>query len=261
MAYHGKNGHAEIGDNDLVHLQNWSASASCESEESTSMGSSWQTHLAGFRDFTASAEGLSKKGLNTVAILGSDAELDLVFDSDNGPHLTGNAICTSITENCPYDGNATISYSFECNDTDGLEFSSAGGSAAPAVDDPFKGKSCKVSKVAEDVSGCRGWSITLDCSTEQSTAAGQDAHTREAGFKGATATVTLLASNSAEFVEGTSYDLRLHRTGTASDGIYALATPAEGALCTGADPGLNSNGVGVVTYSFVYSGAVELKTS
>lgn len=264
MAYHGKNGNAKFT-NDLVHLQSWSASASADTDETTSMGATWQTHLIGFSDFTATAEGLSKKALVTTDIIGTGAELNLVLEAaagGGGPMLKGTAICTSVSESVPYDGNGTVSYSFECNDTAGLVYSATGGLAAPAVANAFHGKTSGVSVVAVAVTSHRGWSINLTCSTEETTVAGQAAKTRMAGFKGATASVMLLADGDFEFAVGTGYDLRLHRTaGTAGDGYYALETPASLATCTGAEPGMDKNGIAVVNYNFEYSGQVTLKVA
>jgi len=256
MAYHGKIGNANFNSGNLVNLQNWSASVTADTEEATSMGGAWQHHLIGYTDFSVSAEGKSRTGLVTTNLLGVNASLRLSLAADEGaggPNLEGNAICTEISENVPYDGIATISYQFAGNDAAGLAYTATGGVEVAAANElkAFMGKAATVYIDTDPMTNLRGWTVSLSCSAEEDTVAGAAGKTRMVGVKGGTASVDTLADGDYQLDVGDVNIMKFNRTGTTSDGYY------EGtALCTGIEVGLDRSGIGVYTYSFVFVAAV-----
>lgn len=258
--YHGKAGNVDFGD-EIVNLQSWTLNAIGETAEATAMADTWQEHLPGLTDFTATVEGLSKKAVDTTALIGNDASLDLQQDSTDGPHFEANAILVSLTETVNYENNGTISYSFEGNDEEGLSFTSSGGTAAAGTADAFHGKTMKAEYgvTPSEFTSIREWSITLIASTADTTAAHatNTGRTRLPGVFGATATVTTVAlSSGPEVDEGVSGALNLARTQTLGDGEYQGT-----AICTLHETSVDRNGVELITYSFIYTGEVDLKVT
>ena len=257
MAYHGKNGNA-VFTTAVVNLQNWNLNAIGETAEASAMGDAWQKHLAGLTDFNASAEGLSKKALDTIAIIGSGASLALTMDGAASPSFSGTAILTAITETVSYENNGTISYSFEGNDATGLVYAPTGGTAALGSTDAFHGKQCNTEWDESAMADVREWSISIECATANSTAAHATlrGRTRLAGINGATATIITLASGDFQCAVGAEELIELHRTATIADGYYSGT-----AICTGAEEGVNRDGEEIVTYNFQFTGTVELKVT
>lgn len=121
------------------------------------------------------------------------------------------------------------------------------------------------------------WSITLTCTTAESTVMAVDAFgkTREPGFKGAIATVTChLSGDPADaagaacgLVEGAKGALELIRTRTGtpwSDLGYSLGTKGSegrGCICTGIEPGVDKDGIETITYTFQATKAVISTTT
>jgi len=96
-----------------------------------------------------------------------------------------------------------------------------------------------------------GTASTAESSVTQSTNFGK---TREVGFKGVTATVTCNLPGDIEIYPGAIGTLELLRTGVQADGGYASAE--DGAICVGADIGIDKDGIETVTYSFQFKDAV-----
>ncbi|RKY06705.1 MAG: hypothetical protein DRP56_06945 [Planctomycetota bacterium] len=256
MAYHGKNGNA-VFSAALVNLQNWSLNAIGETADATAMGDTWGIHLPGLTDFNASSEGLSKKALDTIALIGSGASLALTMDGVSSPSFSGTAILTALTETVNYENNGTISYSFEGNDAAGLVYAATGGVAASGSANAFHGKTCNADFNGA-ITDVREWSISLSCPTANTTAAHatNKGRTRLAGVNGATASLVTLASGDFQCAVGDSQTLALHRTATAADGYYDGT-----AICTGAEEGVNRDGEEIVTYTFLYTDTVTLETN
>lgn len=257
MAYHGKNGNVKFT-TALVNIGNWSASTSADIDDATAMGDEWAEHLIGHTDFSATAEGKSKKELDTPALIGSTGTLSLVFEgaaSTGGPHLSGAAILTSLTETVDHEATATLSYSFEGNSAAGLVYSATGGDLATGVADAFHGKACSANFNGA-IANVRGWSVTMSCTTDETTIAGQTGKTRLAGQNTAEATLTCLADGAPQITYGDQQTLNLNRTATPADGYY------EGtATCTGAEPGTDKDGVATISFSFQFTGEVQIKTT
>lgn len=258
MAYHGKNANLELASSDIVNLQSWGLQPIGDVADVSAMGDDWLKNLEGLVDFTASAEGISDKALDTVALLGSGGSLNLSL-TDGGPALSGGALVVSIAETVNHESEGTISYGFEGNDAAGLVYAAAGGNAPAGSNDPFHGKTldAKFNDGALTQFTCpREWSINLVCSTADSSCAHATnrGRTRIAGIKSGTATVICLAEGDREVEEGDVLtDLQLHRTRTLADGYYTGA-----AKCTGAEFGVDRDGVDIITYTFQFHDTVDL---
>ena len=258
--YHGKIGNIDFGvaaGAPIQNLQTWSLTTIADTAESSSMGDTWQDFNSGLTDFNATAEGLSQKALDTVALIGSGhADVDFTLNQ-GGPAFTGGAILSSLTETVNIEGNGTISYTIEGNDEAGLSYNATGGSTPGGNSDTFHGKQLHAS-AGGAITNPTEWSITLTAATADSTAAhaSNTGRTRLAGFKGATATITAKADLGTEVVNGASVAMVLGRTATIGDGQYTGT-----AICTGYEFGVDANDVEIVTYSFVFETAVVLATS
>ena len=259
MAYHGKNGCLVIG-SEIVNLTSWTLNAEAQAEDATAMGDAWAIFLAGLTDFNGSAEGLSKKALDTCALIGASEAAGEFTIAEGGPSLAGGMIITGITETVSYDANGTISYTIEGNDADGLLYAAAGGDTPSGSSNAFHGK--KLSCIADAVTfdSPREWSVSLACSTAESTAAHatNTGRTRLAGVKSATATLVTVSGGDYEIDPGTAITaLKFYREGgTLTSGYYTGA-----AICTGAEAGLDKDGVGIMTYTFTYTDTVAIATA
>jgi len=256
--YHGKAGNVDFDTGvEVVNLQSWSLNAIGETTDASAMADAWAIHLAGLTDFTATCEGLSKKALDTTVIIGTDASLDLQVDSTDGPHFEANAILASLTETVNYENHGIISYSFEGNDVAGIVFSATGGTAATGSTDAFHGKIMKAEHGAgpTEFTSIREWTITLTCSTADTTAAHATnaGRTRLAGILSATATVTCVAGAAEQVAKGTVGNLILWRTQTVGDGKYSGSS-----ICTGGTSSVDRDGTSLRTYTFVYTSTVDL---
>lgn len=254
--YHGKTGNA-VFSSALVNLQSWTCSVSNEVSQVAAMGDTWEKVVAGRHDFTVSADGKSKKALDTVAILGTGASLVLSIAA-SGPNLTGTAILNSISESVAYDGEGTLSYGFEANDPAGLIYAGTGGAAATGSADAFHGKNLSAYWLAGLLTDPRGWSLSMKAETVISSIAHatDEGTSRLAGIKSAEATVVCLLNGDFQCAKGASGTLKLNRTATAADGYYTGT-----AICTGAELGVDRSGVDIVTYKFTYNGAITLAVS
>ncbi len=107
----------------LQYGQSWSADATHDVEEITSMQDSWRTYAGGFRDWTATVECLLPTGGADIVLGGDDGmgddeanlELYLVYDTGTPTYkaVYGTAICTGHSAGVDKDGVATVSYTFQ----------------------------------------------------------------------------------------------------------------------------------------------------
>lgn len=258
MAYHGKDG-CLVVNSEIVNLTAWSLSAEAQAVDASAMGDDWAVFLSGLTDFNGSAEGLSQKALDTCALIGAeDADANFTI-ADGGPSLAGGLIITGITETVNYEGNGTISYTFEGNDAAGLVYAATGGDTPSGSTNAFHGKTCKCTADTVTFESVREWSVSLVCSTVESTAAHatNTGRTRLAGIKSATATLITIDQGDLEIDPGTAITaLEMFRSATVGDGNYTGE-----AICTGAELGTDKDGVAIVTYTFTYTGTVSIETA
>ena len=263
MALHGKDGYLKVG-SEIVNLTSYSLDQVTETGETTSMGDTWATHMQGLSDFSVTAEGKSKKGFNTPAILGTSEALAEFSLADEGVDYTGGVVITNITETAVVDDVLTISYTFEGNDANGLTYDATGGTGAAGTSNPIHGKSITAEWGASPTSfaGLRGWSITMSCPVSDSTAAAAAAsspavngRTKLAGINTATATVTILTPSATDLatLAPIAGVLNLGRSATLSDGEYQGT-----AIRTGIQTGVDTTGTEITVLSFQYTGAVTL---
>ncbi len=265
MGIHGKNGNILLaGSTAVANLTNWSLTRTNETAETSSMGDEWGQSITGLTDFTVAAEGKSKKGLDTVALLGSLQAATELVTADGASEYSGGVIVSGITETSPVDSEITISYTFDGNDAAGLQFAASGTAGSGAVD-PIHGKhmsaSIDVLPISADVlfTDITNWTMTMTVPLSDTTVAHATncGRTKIAGIKTATATVTVLTPSAVlPIVEGESGLLKLNRSGTLSDGYY------EGtAIFTGAEQGVDTTGAETTTISFIFTGAVTLEVA
>jgi hypothetical protein len=110
-AFHGKVGSAVFAGL-TFDMYSWSIDASADVAESTVMAeaSGYKTYLAGFNNWTATAEvQLPAAGVG-LAALGSSATLTMVGSTYD---YVGTAICTGVSPAVDKDGVASASLSFQ----------------------------------------------------------------------------------------------------------------------------------------------------
>lgn len=258
MALHGKGGNLSVAAADLVNLQTYALTRTGETAETSSMGDDWATFINGLTDFTGTAEGKSQIGLDTVALLGSAGSA--VFSGANtGISYTGGVIISGITETATVDADITISYSLEGNDAAGLVFNASTGAAASGSSNAIHGKGIDAElATGTSFTDITGWTFTGTVPVADTTVAHSlnCGRTKIAGIKTATATVTVLTpTTDLQVLEGvTAPQLNLWRAeATAATGYYTGA-----AICTGHEQGVDVTGAETTTYSFVYTGVVDL---
>lgn len=254
--YHGKTGNVNFDDGNIIHLQNWSVNSIGETVEQTGMGDSFAVHDEGLLDFNGTADGLSQKALDTVALLGTEGDCEFIWETA-GATLEGNAILTGITETVSHEGNGTIAYTFEGSDETGLVIGTTG-VAPTATSDSFHGKECNADS-GGPIEGVRGWTVALSVSVADATAAHDTnrGRTKLAGIISGTATLVTISDGTYQITPGAAaVTLKLNRTATPADGFYEGS-----AICTGAEPGIDKDGVGIMTYSFIYTGTIDLKVA
>ncbi len=261
MSLHGKGANLSVGGTNIANLQTFSLTRVGETSEVTSMGDIWAAFIAGMTDFNGTAEGKSQVGLDTTALLGSGGAT-IFSQVDGGTGYSAAAIITGITETASIDSEITCSYTFEGNDAAGLVYGAATGTAPTASTNPIHGKNIDAEySTANSFSDIIGWSITMtaafaDASVAHATENGK---LKLVGILTATATVTVLTpSADLDVLEGvTAAQLNLWRKeATAAHGYYAGE-----AICTGHEQGFDVTGAETTTYSFVYTGTVDLVTA
>jgi len=266
--YHGKTGRVSHNGTVLTSLSSWEFSTSIDVLDTTPMGAvnDWETQETGLSDFSGTAEGISSKSLDTVALLGDNGNVKFHFSNggDDG-EFEGNAIITSLTETVGVDDVGKLSYSFEGNDPLGLTFTSGAASANAIIATAFPGKHVRVLWNENPMYKPKNWSCTMNVSTADSTAAAgtNNSRTRIAGFKNATATFTVLISDSGfadsasnTIALGDSQTLQLWRTNSIADGAYSgTATITDISMSNPKD------GVVEATYSAKFNGELSFVTS
>jgi len=117
----------------------------------------------------------------------------------------------------------------------------------------YHGKTCNATWDSE-IAAVLGWSVTVECSTAESTARHdtKTGRTREVGTYRASATVTARANGDFSPAAGDSSTLVLERgVATANKGYKGTAT------CTGATRTVTKDDVDAVEYSFTFNGTVS----
>jgi hypothetical protein len=262
MALHGKFGNNVFDGTALANLQTVDLTRVGDAHDVSSMGLDWSQQLTGLTDFSVSAEGKSQIGLDTIALLGSGGENEIVLQTTTASY-TGAAILESFTETAVVDDVISVSYSIQGNDAEGLTFA-ATGTAGIGDDDTIHGKHIDAEYVAgTSFADIRGWTVTASVPLSDVTVAtspdpGNSGRLKIAGIKTATATVTILTPAAALPVNpgDTVVALQLWRVAEAeASGFYKGV-----AICTGADAGISTTGEEVTVLSFVYNGTVILDT-
>ena len=111
-AMHGKGGTAAFTSL-TFELLSWSVDGTADVAEATDMGDTWKTYLAGFKDWTATAEcNLPKAGAG-VAVLGTTATLTFDTAADGGLAYAGTGFCTGFSPSADKDGVAAITLTFQ----------------------------------------------------------------------------------------------------------------------------------------------------
>jgi len=258
MALHGKLGNNVLDSTAIANLKSLSLSVSSEVVDVSSMGDEWAVQLAGLSDFSVTAEGLSQVALDTLALLGSGGENEIVIQSAaTDESLTGAAILSSFTETADVESEITISYTIDGNDAEGLD-RAATGTAPGGVSNPIHGKHITAAYAGPTTfTDIRGWSVTATVPLSDATVAhaSNSGRTKIAGIKTVSATVTILTplAEVVPAIGGAAALLTLQRSGTAADGTYS-----GNAVCTGHEFGIDSTGAETVTLSFVYSSTVTM---
>ena len=260
MALHGKLGNNVLDGTALVNLKTVSLSETSEVMDTGAMGDSWASKLAGLTDFTVSAEGNSKAGLNLIALLGSEGENEIVIQSaTTDSSLTGAAILSAFTETAAVEDLITVSYTIEGNDSEGLSFADTGTDATGSAG-ALRGKHITAAYgtgPATTLTDIKGWTVTGSVALSDATVAHASERGRKkiAGLKTVSASVTMLTPLTAVLpaVGGAAAPLTIQRSGTAADGTYS-----GNAVCSGHEFGIDVNNVETVTMSFVYDGVVTL---
>ncbi len=118
-AFHGKRGVATFT-TCVFELTAWSVDAKADTAESTVMDATavsaathWKSHLVGYKDWTATAEGVEPATGSGIAALGTSATLTL--DSTDGLAYSGTAICTGISPSTEAQGIGKVSFTFQGN--------------------------------------------------------------------------------------------------------------------------------------------------
>ncbi len=121
-AFHGKVGTVSFEAETFLNVVNWSMNITSDLAESTAMGLSWKTYLAGFKDWTGSAEVLmdhggllATAGSTALAQIGTAAACIFVASSVIGAAVTftANGFLTDFTINDPSDGVVTMTLTFQ----------------------------------------------------------------------------------------------------------------------------------------------------
>jgi hypothetical protein len=111
-AVHGKSGTCSFTGLAAMTVYSWSIDVQADVAESTVMGGTWKTFLAGFPSWTATCEcQMPSTGVTVAAIGGAEAALS--FQTTGGLGFTGNAISTGISPGLDKDGIASVSFTFQ----------------------------------------------------------------------------------------------------------------------------------------------------
>lgn len=116
-AFHGKAGTVSFGAKAVFNVINWTINVTSDLAEATDMGDSWKTYLAGFKDWTGTAEVLTDSG-GLMVVAGSSAinlvgtEAACIFN-DGNTSLTANGFLVDFSVNDPSDGVVTMTLNFQ----------------------------------------------------------------------------------------------------------------------------------------------------
>ena len=116
-AFHGKSGVVTFESEIFLNVINWTVNVAADLVEATDMGDSWKTYLAGFKDWTGTAEVLMDSG-GLLATAGSSALTQIgtaaaCTFNDGNTTLTANGFLMDFTVNDPSDGVVTMTLNFQ----------------------------------------------------------------------------------------------------------------------------------------------------
>jgi hypothetical protein len=130
--YNGKEGlvkwDASATRQDFTKIQSWQLTSSVDVAETTGMGDTWKTRVAGFNDWTATVEALLDSGgvdiplttgnPNGLGDVPAKLELYIRFSASSPKYIVlyGSCICTSISPAVEKDGVAIATYTFQGTD-------------------------------------------------------------------------------------------------------------------------------------------------
>lgn len=118
--HHGKNGKVKLSDDAVGSVQKWSMNQSVEVADTSVMGSTWQSHLAGIPGWSGSVEALFDP-LDTdgqvALVIGASVSLGLYSDGDavGKKYFTGTATVTSIATETDMKGAVKATFNFQGN--------------------------------------------------------------------------------------------------------------------------------------------------
>lgn len=111
-AIHGKSGTVTFSGGTFL-VTSFTVNPTVDTAESTVMGATWKSFLAGFKDWTATVEtNYNSSGL-ALSTLGTSATLTL--DTTDGLSFSGTAICTGHTLNQDMNDVTKATWNFQGN--------------------------------------------------------------------------------------------------------------------------------------------------
>jgi len=94
-------------------IDSWSLDITVDTIDSTSMGDTWRTALAGFYDWTATVETKwTSDDTDFISLIGATATLELQL-VDGGATIEGTAICTNQSISADKEDVIKITYNFK----------------------------------------------------------------------------------------------------------------------------------------------------
>lgn len=117
MALAGKKGKIAWASGDVAEMSEFSIDVSVDTEETTSFGDSWKTHLATLSSWTGSCSGQfsgtdpAQKAMRTALLAGTPATV--TFTLDTGVTVSGTAILTASSISAAVGGKVEVSYDMQ----------------------------------------------------------------------------------------------------------------------------------------------------
>jgi predicted secreted protein len=116
----GKSGKVTVGAATALNVTNWNADIEIDMIETTSLGDSWKTNIAGLCGWSGSiecsfdsADTTGQIALQNAALAGTDVVLALFTDATH--NYAGNAKISNISVEDPVDDKVSISFDFTGN--------------------------------------------------------------------------------------------------------------------------------------------------
>ena len=119
MAIAGKNGKLMLAANVVAEISNWSLELGADTHDVTALGEEWKRHIAGLREWSASAEGSfalhtdsAGQGALQTAFLGG-TEVSLLFYVNPANYYAGTAYISGLSVEDPVDDAVSVSFEFQ----------------------------------------------------------------------------------------------------------------------------------------------------